>query len=289
MNARVPNVSVLLPTYRQPEALVLTLRDLQQQDYPPEAWELVILDDGSHDASSQMALALLSDHIALTVRRGPAGGVYSHAGLFNKLLRLADPGSDVFVHVEDSRFKPDFLRQHAKWHGSPQEVIVTGPMCEGPVETFDPEACLRWQLMVTPGIRANAYRCCFQAVFAKTMSYTRTLRNTLTDPTRRGPFDEAMSGWGYHETEFALRAQRAGATCIYDVRCGVYHPPHNPRDELHYRKIDRGQARSDGTARNIEYLCRKHRMPRLPDWQVGIPVEAPPEPLRSRSIARKDQ
>jgi hypothetical protein len=267
-------ISVLLPTYRQPEVLLLTLRDLCQQDQPPESWELVILDDGSRDVSAQIAVTAVPEEISVTLRRMPRGGTYSHAALFNELLRLADSGSEAFIHVEDVRVRPDFVSQHAKWHADAGEEprLVTGPMCEGPSETFDPETCSRWDLMRMSGVQAQAYHCCFQAVFAKSMSYPAALREELTGPGVRGPFDESMSGWGYHETEFAFRAVQAGATCIYDTRCGVYHPAHQVRDDRDYRSIDRAEAQASGTRANIEHLCRKHGLGGLPDWEVGIPL-----------------
>ncbi len=270
-----PRVSVLLATYRQTETLLLTLRDLQRQDYPADRWELVLLDDDSRDISAQLPLACLGYDIEVTVRRARSRMRYSHSSLFNELLRLADPASQAFVHVEDVRVRPDFLRQHAKWHTGDRCRLVTGPMCEGPTETFDPNACQRWELMRMSGTKADAYRCCFQAVYAKSMSYPASLRRALTESAAIGPFDEAMTGWGYHETEFALRATRAGAVCVYDVRCGVYHPPHQSRDEVAYRGIDREQAQEEGSARNIEYLCQKHGLACLPDWETGVPLPSP--------------
>lgn len=275
MTAEPPRISVLLPTFRQPEILLLTLRDLQAQDYPDDAWELVILDDASRDASAQVALATLPNRLAVTMRRRTNGGAYSHAALFNEMLRLADPGSEVFIHVEDVRLRSDFLSQHAKWHTRSEPVLVNGPMCEAPTETFAPDACSRWALMEMSGVRCAAYRCCFQAIFAKGMSYSRGLKDALDEPSGRGPFDDGMTGWGYHEVEFAFRAQNAGALCIYDVSCGVYHPPHNARDEAGYRKLKSEALRADGSARNIDYMCRKHGLSELPEWEVGIPIEVP--------------
>lgn len=267
----VPHLSVLLPTYRQPEILILTLRDLARQAYPTESWELVVMDDGSRDASAQLPFASFTNDVPVTVHRVPSGGRYRHAAVFNELLRLAAPGTHAFVHVEDARLRPDFLRQHAKWHTGGQAKLVTGPMCEGPAETFEPASCFRWDLMSRAG-RVQAYRCCFQAVFAKSMSYPAPLRDALTEQGAAGPFDEAMTGWGYHETEFALRASANGAVCVYDTACGIYHPTHQDRDERDYRSIARESARQAGTAQNIEYLCRKHGLDGLPDWEVGVPL-----------------
>jgi GT2 family glycosyltransferase len=148
-------------------------------------------------------------------------------------------------------------------------------MCEGPAETFEPTACSRWKLMKGTEKSVRAYSCCFQAVFAKSMSYTRAMSESLAETGQSGPFDERMEGWGYHETEFAFRARQNGVKCIYDVDCAVYHPSHNPRDEMTYRNIDRNIVVRSGTARNIEYFCRKHRLTELPPWEIGVPTEIP--------------
>ena len=66
-----------------------------------------------------------------------------------------------------------------------------------------------------------------------------------------GPFDDHMTGWGYHETEFAYRAEAAGAACVYDIDCGVYHPAHNPRDEVEYRGVHRTRYRPKTASRTL--------------------------------------
>ena len=124
-------------------------------------------------------------------------------------------------------------------------------------------------------IVSQAYRCCFQGVFAKSMSYSRALVEDLKKRGDLDPFDTSMSGWGYHETEFAFRAERVGATCVYDVGCAVYHPKHNTRDEEEYRLVNRIQTQLKGTKFNVGYLCKKHGIDDLPQWRVGQPLVVP--------------
>lgn len=273
-----PFLSVLLPTYRQPEVLIKTLRDLNRQTYPRDAWELVLLDDGSCDGSDIIALETISEDIPVSLNRRPAdyGGENEHASLFNKLVRLAADDTDVFVHVEDVRLQQDYLRHHAKWHQSGELNLVTGPMCEAPLETFEPEACDRWELMEMGG-NAEAYRCGFRSIWAKSMSYPRELATRLTELGGGSPFDGQMEDWGYHETEFAYRAAySADAQCIYDTNCGVYHRRHNPRDESVHRGIDREEEKEKGEDQNVEYICKKHDLDSLPSWKVGEPIADPP-------------
>ncbi len=275
----IPFLSVLLPTYRQPEVLVQTVRDLNQQTYPEDSWELVVLDDGSFDGSDIIALETITEDIPFTLKRRAVdhGGENEHANLFNELVRLAAPDTDVFVHVEDVRLQEDYLHHHAKWHQSDQYNLVTGPMYEAPRETFDPEECDRWELMEMGG-DAEAYRCGFRSIWAKSMSYPQELVARLKELDGGSPFDGEMEDWGYHEIEFAYRASyHADAQCIYDTNCGVYHRPHNPRDELSHRGIQREEEKEQGEEQNTEYICDKHGIDALPSWQIGEQItDLPP-------------
>lgn len=275
MTTRWPRLSVLLPTYRQPEILVLTLRDLGMQNYPSDLWELIIIDDGSGDNSAGLALLNLADKVDLTVKWLTSGGLYSHAKLFNEMIRLSSSKSEAFVHVEDVRVRSDYLLQHAKWHRTADAHLITGPMCESAEETFDPSTCSRWPLMQMSGAISKAYRCCFQTIFAKSMSYPRFVADKLNAGNSNRPFDESMIGWGYHETDFAYRAERSGVSLVYDADCAVFHPRHNARDESQYREFDRSQTKSDGETRNINHICAKYGLRALPEWKVGAPMASP--------------
>jgi GT2 family glycosyltransferase len=273
-----PNIAVLLPTFRQPEILILTLKDLEKQTYPHECWTLVIIDDGSCDSSTFTAISRFISNVDIIIEKRQVGGTYSHAKLFNELIRLAPSETDVFVHVEDVRLPYDYLFEHAKWHTKYTNALITGPMCEGDFKTFDVSHCNRWKLMKMSGVETDAYKCCFQSVFAKSMSYSRKLCERLIKTSivpKHGPFDEQMCGWGYHETEFAFRAESIGALCVYDTKCAVYHPHHNDRDDRLFRNVDRSKMINHGTTINVDHLCQKHGLSMLPPWKVGIPLTAP--------------
>ena len=47
-------VSFVVPTYRRPDALQSTLAALQQLDYPSDGYEVVVVDDGSGDATADL-------------------------------------------------------------------------------------------------------------------------------------------------------------------------------------------------------------------------------------------
>jgi len=258
--------------------LVQTLRDLNRQTYPSESWELVVIDDGSGDGSDIIVFETLSDEVPVQLRRYPpgSGGTNSHALLFNELIELSSPETDRLIHVEDVRIQDDFLAHHAKWQTGNEEFLVTGPMCEQAQETFDPSTCSRWKLVQDGAADGRAFTCGFRSIWAKSMSYSVSLVRQLTELGGGSPFDAAMRDWGYHETEFAYRASNhAGATCVYDVDCAVYHPAHSPRDERLYRGFDREAELDEGEDQNVTYVCEKHDIFELPPWQSGESIERP--------------
>lgn len=61
---RVPTISVLVPVHNQEKYIGRCLRSLLSQNYPREAFEIIVVDDGSHDRTAY-ALELFRDEITL--------------------------------------------------------------------------------------------------------------------------------------------------------------------------------------------------------------------------------
>jgi glycosyltransferase involved in cell wall biosynthesis len=61
---KVPTVSVVVPVYNQERYVGRCLRSLLSQSYPRDAFEIIVIDDGSHDRTSY-ALELFQDDIIL--------------------------------------------------------------------------------------------------------------------------------------------------------------------------------------------------------------------------------
>ena len=68
-----PFFSVIVPTRDRPDRLVRCLRALAQLDYPGDAFEVVVVDDGSRIAIEQVVEALQTE-FQVSVLRTPACG-----------------------------------------------------------------------------------------------------------------------------------------------------------------------------------------------------------------------
>jgi len=103
------------------------------------------------------------------------------------------------------------------------------------------------------------------AVWGASLSYPRALVERLRAEPHELPYDELMTGWGFHEVEFAYRAVRAGATLVYDPAVGVFHRRHGMIADRG-RRIDHARSRDRDGHRNAEYVRTKHRLEALPRW-----------------------
>lgn len=108
-----PLVSVIVPVYNQEQFLGRCLRSLMAQDFPREAYEVVVIDDGSSDGTGHV-LDLYRENIRTLRNSVNAGlptalnmGIRSSSSQFT--VRV---DSDDYVHAEFIRVLYTFLEQN---------------------------------------------------------------------------------------------------------------------------------------------------------------------------------
>ncbi|SAL74995.1 glycosyltransferase family 2 protein [Caballeronia telluris] len=78
----LPDVSVVIPTYRRPDMLACCLASVLAQDIDPGRYEIIVCDDGPDDATRDYVQRLANDHavqgpriryLPVTSTQGPAG------------------------------------------------------------------------------------------------------------------------------------------------------------------------------------------------------------------------
>ena len=136
MTVVMPAVSVIIPTHDRRRKLLRLLRTLDAQDVPPQSYEVVVIDDGSTDGTSddvarfRPSYALFYQH---QKGRGPAAA--RNAG-----IRLAR--GDLIVLLDDDMFvESDFIRQHLDTQARIPGAVILG------------QACLSRDLALTPFVR----------------------------------------------------------------------------------------------------------------------------------------
>ncbi|MBF0153671.1 MAG: glycosyltransferase [Magnetococcales bacterium] len=117
-----PMVSVIVCVYNDREFIVSCLAALQAQDYPAQRMEILVVDDGSDDDSTEVVQGFAGVRLIRQTHQGPS--VARNAGILQArgdLLAFTD---------SDCEPEPDWLRRlveaMATWKGSRQLAAVGG-------------------------------------------------------------------------------------------------------------------------------------------------------------------
>ena len=110
-----PQFSVVIPTYRRWERLLLTLRALEAQEFPKDRFEVIVSDDGSGDGTVEQVKSFAARSIiGITVVSGPNGGP---AAARNRGMAQAT-GEWIAMTDDDCVPAPDWLSTHAAYLAS---------------------------------------------------------------------------------------------------------------------------------------------------------------------------
>ena len=137
--AAQPYFSVVIPTYNRLGRLRQVIAALEQQEYPSDAYEVIVISDGSTDGTDAYLEALRS---TMRLRwfpqpnRGPAAA--RNAG-----VKRAE--GEVIVFIDDDVVpEPQLLSEHARSHrDAGQDVVVLGPLLTP--EGFEMNPWVRWE------------------------------------------------------------------------------------------------------------------------------------------------
>jgi GT2 family glycosyltransferase len=135
----IPAFSIVIPTYNRVERLRRVISALEQQTYPLDAFEVVVVSDGSTDGTDSYLSELRSK---VRVRwftqpnRGPAAA---------RNLAVEKADGDIILFIDDDVVpEPQVLQEHARCHAEAiRDVVVLGPLLNPAVFKMSP--WVRWE------------------------------------------------------------------------------------------------------------------------------------------------
>jgi glycosyltransferase involved in cell wall biosynthesis len=130
-------VSVILPTYNRLDRLQRVLKALENQAYPRDQFEVIVVSDGSSDGTREYMQALKSP-LAITFLEQINQGV-----AVARNTGLARAAGDLVLFIDDDVVPaPQLMSEHLCRH-TRGTVVVLGPMLSPP--DFEMKPWVRWE------------------------------------------------------------------------------------------------------------------------------------------------
>jgi len=115
-----PLVSVIMPTYNRERFVGIAIRSVIEQSYPN--WELIVVDDGSTDGTSDLIAPLLADRRIRYLKQQNSGQAVAR----NQGLRLARGEFVCFMDSDNRWLPPKLQRQVALFAGRADLDVLYG-------------------------------------------------------------------------------------------------------------------------------------------------------------------
>ena len=214
-------VSVVVTYYEAPEALELTLAALEGQDYPPELFEVVIVDDGSNPPLETPPNSPLAVRV---VHQEDLG--FGLARARNTGARAASHGILVFLDC-DMMPEAGWLAGHARWHHAAGDVLTLGFRAHVDVAGISagdvrgrngsledlfagrPRQRPEWiEFHMSRTDDLTREDDIFRAVTGGNLGVSKEFYEAV------GGYDESFTQWGTEDTEFGYRAYTRGGLLV---------------------------------------------------------------------------
>ena len=116
-----PSFSIVVPTFRRPDALRATLEGLLALDYEQDCYEVIVVDDGADEITAQIVEGFGGQGVSVTLERQHQRGA---ACARNRGARVAS-GDLVLFCDDDMIVDPSHLRMHLATRQRHGDVLVS--------------------------------------------------------------------------------------------------------------------------------------------------------------------
>lgn len=231
------DVSVVIPTYNARDQIASALAMLDEHD---GTFEVIVVDDGSTDGTAEMLEgARLSVPLRVLRERRRGRAVARNLGAAEARGRIL-----LFIDA-DTRPTPGLVAAHARHYRHEDRLGVQGRTLQHP-ETLRTTFMRAMYLLpdLSPRSRRNLS---ITHVTARNLSVTRRAFQEV------GGFDEAFGGYGYEDTDLALRLRQVGVRFLYEPAALVYHTDVEELADVISKRREAGE--------NAVYFWNKHGRP----------------------------
>jgi glycosyltransferase involved in cell wall biosynthesis len=233
-----PFVTVIIPTYNRSGPLEACLLTLAVQTYPEGRWDVIVVDDGSSDQTSD----IVRRHVATMPLRCLRHAKRQGSGPARNTGTAQARGDLVVFLDSDTLAPPWLLAEHARSHAGRRCFV------DGPAITVRGDWGIGPPPFDTPWVRLLAALDLAGAEFV-----TANVSCRRDDLAAAGGFDIAFgTRYGWEDTELGLRLRRLGLDRVKNRRAYVLH-----RQISGYDWRDRGRKQEQAGV-NAAYFLSKH-------------------------------
>lgn len=250
--SKEPLVSIVVPTFRRPDALRETLAALLDLDYPRDRYEVIVIDDGGEPVTTPIIDDLRAKGLRVSLEAQEQLGA---ARARNRGARLAEGELLIFCD-DDMIVEPSHLRSHLATRRRHGDVVVSGKweFSPGVKKALEATAFGRYRIALEERFQAEAAgdpidgdRSCLNMALlsAANLALRRELFWEL------GGFDETFPVAGAEDQDFSLRARAHDRSLILDTRIRCLHND----NRISLRSYCEREERS---AKTMPVLARKY-------------------------------
>lgn len=210
----VPEMSILLPTYKRLDALQRTLRGLENQDVDNSDYEIIVIDDGSDDDTGDFLQSFAEETTnrffaaSLTENGGPARARNTGLGFCRSRV--------ILIIGDDIQPGPVLLEKHMTYHRDNQDERYSLLGHVDFPEEMQPNGFMRWLEHggrkyffnyddLTPGRAAGPL-----------YFYTCNVSVKASLLEKSGWFDESFRFASHEDLELGYRLADEGMQLVYD-------------------------------------------------------------------------
>jgi glycosyltransferase involved in cell wall biosynthesis len=233
--AGLPRVSVIVPTFRDSDGLLQTLKALRRQTYPADLVELIFIDNTPEFALREAQQQFQPARIL----HQPKPGSYAARN-----RGLAETSGAIIAFTDaDCEPEPDWIAQGVSaLGGHPSGALVAGRIEVFAADPDRPTAVELFEIAIEFG----------QERFVATANYGATANVFVPRPVvdRVGPFLDSLASGG--DSEFGQRVHAAGFPVVYCADAVVRHPARRRLSQIFAKS-----RRVLGGALDLERLGRR--------------------------------
>jgi GT2 family glycosyltransferase len=265
-----PTFSIVVPTFRRPDALEETLAAIVRLDYRADRYEVIVVDDGADDQTAEIVQGFRGHGVELTVEAQTHCGA---ARARNRGAQLAH-GEMLLFCDDDMVLEPSYLRLHLMVRERHGDAVVSGAWRFSPriMEALGSSPFGRYRIHLERGFQEDGGG---RPLDGDPGCLLMPLLGSGNLALRRdrfweiGGFDEDFPVAGAEDQDFSIRARAAGARLLLDTNIHCFQND----NRLTLRDYC---AREERSAETMPYLVRKYpsELGEVPYVTENRPIQA---------------